>query len=125
MFVFVTIRQSIDMGVMDERVVAISPGELLGPDAEVVVGDELWRVVLRSVGENEGRGMTQDDDGAGHEEEDLLPHLPAIVSVGSRHLPHLAHVHALVLSQSQQSAGEGSHPCLYSLKIFSNNPSEY
>ena len=35
MFVFVTIRQSIDMGVMDERVVAISPGELLGPEITV------------------------------------------------------------------------------------------
>ena len=35
MFVFVTIRQSIDMGVMDERMVAISPGELLGPEITV------------------------------------------------------------------------------------------
>ena len=83
MVVFIAVRQSVDMGVMDQRVVAISPGKLLGPeinknhssnnikmlklpDAEVVVGDELRRVVLRRVGENEGGDVAKDDDGAGH-----------------------------------------------------------
>ena len=32
MVVFVAVRQSVDMGVMDQRVVAISPGKLLGPE---------------------------------------------------------------------------------------------
>ena len=36
------------------------------PDAEVVVGDELWRVVLRRVGEDEGGYVAEDDDRAGH-----------------------------------------------------------
>jgi len=66
MVVFIAVRQSVDMGVMDQRVVAISPGKLLGPDAEVVVGDELRRVVLRRVGENEGGDVAEDDDRAGH-----------------------------------------------------------
>ena len=80
--VFITIRESVDMRVVDERVVAISPGKLLGPeikknhssnikmlklpDAEVVVGDELRRVMLRRVGENEGGDVAEDDDRAGH-----------------------------------------------------------
>ena len=83
MVVFVAVRQSVDMGVMDQRVVAISPRKLLGPeikknhssnntkmvklpDAEVVVGDELRRVMLRRVGENEGGYVAEDDDRAGH-----------------------------------------------------------
>ena len=55
----------------------------------MIVGDELWSLVLRSVGENEGGEVTQDDDGAGHQEENLLPHLPAVISVGTRHLSEL------------------------------------
>ena len=33
--VLITIRESVDMGVVNERVIAISPGKLLGP--------EIWR----------------------------------------------------------------------------------
>ena len=36
------------------------------PDAEVVVRDELRRVMLRRVGENEGGDVAEDDDRAGH-----------------------------------------------------------
>ena len=59
------------------------------PDAEVVVGDELRRVVLRCVGENEGGDVAQGDHRDANEEEDLLPHLPAVIGVGAGHLSQL------------------------------------
>lgn len=34
------------MGVVEERVVTIPPGEGLGADAEVVVRDELWALMV-------------------------------------------------------------------------------
>ena len=48
--------------------------------------------MIRGVGEDEGVDVADNDDGAGHEEEDLLPHLPSIVSVSSRHLSDLGPV---------------------------------
>ena len=37
MVVFIAVRQSVDMGVMDQRVVAISPGKLLGPEIKKII----------------------------------------------------------------------------------------
>merc|ERR1719189_1549487 len=94
------------MGVVDERVVAISPGELLRPDAKVIIGHEWRRSVLVLVREVESRDVSQDDDGDSNEEEDILPQLPSIISVGPRHLSHLGHVDTIVLAESQKSSCE-------------------
>ena len=55
----------------------------------MIVGDELWSLVLRSVGENEGGDVAHDDHRDANEEEDLLPHLPAVIGVGAGHLSQL------------------------------------
>jgi len=104
-----TIRESVDVGVMDEGMVAISPGELLGPEAKVIVGNKWRRIMLVLVGEIESRKVTHDDDWTGHDKKDLLPHLPAVVGVGARHLSQLAQADPFVLGQSENSTCEGSH----------------
>ena len=76
------------------------------PDAEMIVGNEWRRLVLRGVGKDEGRHMGQHDGGAGNNEEHFLPFLPVVISVGSRHLPHLGPVG---LSQQTQSASNQRH----------------
>lgn len=37
------------MGIVEKRVVPIPPGEGLGSDAEVVIGDEFWALMVASV----------------------------------------------------------------------------
>jgi len=102
----ISIGESVDMGVVDQGMVSISPGKLLSPDAEMIVGNEWRRLVLRGVGKDEGRHMGQHDGGTGNNEEDFLPFLPVVISVGSRHLPHLGPVG---LSQQTQSASNQRH----------------
>ena len=41
MLLLIAVGQGIDVWVVNEGVVAVSPGELLGPDAKVVVRDKL------------------------------------------------------------------------------------
>ena len=78
MVFLIAIWQSVQVTVVDERVIAISPGKLLGPDAKVVIGDE-WRGFVRgSVGHSKRVDMAENDDGDAHKKEALLPHLPAI-----------------------------------------------
>lgn len=47
--VLVASGQRIDVGIMEKCVVTIPPGEGLGSDAEVVVRDELWALLVASV----------------------------------------------------------------------------
>lgn len=47
--VLITGGQRIDVGIVEKRVVAVPPGEGLGSDAEVVIRDELWALVVASV----------------------------------------------------------------------------
>lgn len=47
--VLVASGQSIDVRIVEKCVVAVPPGEGLGADAEVVVGDELWALSVASV----------------------------------------------------------------------------
>merc|ERR1719300_2250342 len=71
----VAIREGIDVAVVEEGVVAISPGELLAPDSEVVIGNELGGGVGVLVSHAEGVHVPEDDDGDGGKEEALLPGL--------------------------------------------------
>merc|ERR1712025_461743 len=87
--VLITVREGIEVAVVDERVVAISPGKLLGPDAEVVIRDKWRRLVLRGIRSHESRNVSENDHGASDEEEAGPPPLPVSVSVGARHLPDL------------------------------------
>jgi len=107
MVMFIAVRQSVDMGVMDQRVVAISPGKLLGPDAEVVIRDKWRRLVLRGIRSHESRDVSENDHGASDEEEAGPPPLPVSVSVGARHLPDLGHVG--LPQQAQGGAPEQGH----------------
>jgi len=101
------VREAVDVGVVDKRVVAISPGKLLGPDAEVIIGDKRRRIVLRGVRSDEGRDVSEDDHGASHEVEARPPPLPVGVSVGAGHLPGLGHVG--LPEQAQGGAPEQGH----------------
>jgi hypothetical protein len=47
----------------------------LGPDAEIIVGGELWPLGLVGVDHEEGVYVAQHDNGDGAEEEHLLPQL--------------------------------------------------
>jgi len=68
--VLIAVREGIEVAVVDERVVAISPGKLLGPDAEMVIGDEWRRLVLGGIRGHESRDVRENDHGASDEEED-------------------------------------------------------
>merc|ERR1711915_618198 len=46
---FVAIGQGIDMRIVDQGMVAISPGKLLGPNAEMVVRNEWRSFMLRPI----------------------------------------------------------------------------
>jgi len=83
----VAVGEGVDVGVVDEGVVAISPGELLGPDAQVLVGDKLrTSVLLAHAGESVD--VPQNDDGDAHHEKHGPPNFPAVFGVtASRHLP--------------------------------------
>jgi len=76
--------------IVDERVITISPGKLLHPDAKVVIRDEWRGLVLGSVGHSERVDMAENDDGDPHEEKSLLPHFPAISIMPSGHVADLA-----------------------------------
>ena len=62
--------------------------------------------MFRGIREDEGRAMSQHNGGTGNNEEDFLPFLPVIISVGGRHLPDLGPVG---LSQKTQSACNQRH----------------
>jgi len=101
------VRETVDVRVVDEGVVAISPGELLGPDAEVIIGDKWRRLVLGGVGEDERGDVGQHDGGARHHEEGSSPSLPVSVRVTCGHLPGLGHVGGL--HQTKQGAPQQRH----------------
>jgi len=105
--VLIAVRESIDVAVVDERMVAISPGKLLGPDAEMVIGDVRRRLVLGGVRGNEGRHVSENDHGTSDEEEAGPPPLPVGVGVGAGHLPDLGHVG--LPEQAQGGAPEHGH----------------
>merc|ERR1719219_124297 len=88
----------------------IAPGESLCSDAEMVIGDE-WRCfMLRPVTHAKSVDVSEDADGDGNKEECLLPHLPTIRVVTSRHLAHLAHAGGLgLLEELDVGPGEGGH----------------
>ena len=86
--------ERVGVGVVDEGVVAVTPGELLGPgehtnlyqrvsrvtrvkchepDAEVIVLHEGRGIHLTRVWEDEGGDVGQRDGGAGHHEEGSPP----------------------------------------------------
>jgi len=107
--VLITIRESVDMGVVNERVITISPGKLLGPDAKMVIGDKWRGLVLGGVRGDECSHVGEHDDRASHEEEAGPPSLPVSVSVGPGHLPDLSHV-----GLPQQTQASSSHILLAS-----------
>merc|ERR1719147_475053 len=84
---FVPCWEGIHVGVVDEGVVTIAPGESLGPDSEMVIGDEFGSSVLRSITHSEGIDVSEDDDGDASEEEGFFPHFPAIRVMASGHTP--------------------------------------
>merc|ERR1719340_157066 len=83
---FVAVREGVHVGVVEQRVVAVSPRELLAPDSEVVIGNELRGGVGVLVSHAEGVHVPEDDDGDGGKEEALLPGLVA-TSMTTAHLP--------------------------------------
>merc|ERR1719278_2426522 len=83
---FVAVREGVHVGVVEQRVVAVPPGELLAPDSEVVIGNELGGGVGVLVSHAEGVHVSQDYDGDGGKEETLLPGLVA-ASMTTAHLP--------------------------------------
>jgi len=82
--VLVTIRQTVHVRVVDEGVVAVSPGEPLAPDSEVVVGHEGRGLGL--LAHTEGVDMAEDNDGNSAQNERLLPD-PETTSMPPTHLP--------------------------------------
>merc|ERR1719474_2517773 len=58
--------------------ISIAPRESLGPDTEMIIGDEWRRLMLRSIAHAKGVDVSEDDDGDGSEHEGLFPELPAI-----------------------------------------------
>ena len=88
MILFKTIRKCIGVRIVNERVIAISPGKFLnniwlkesrqsvwylGPDSEMIIGDEGRRIHLTRISQNKGVYITKDDHWSSHEEKDLLP----------------------------------------------------
>merc|ERR1719167_722794 len=82
---FVAVREGVHVGVVEQRGVAVPPRELLAPDPEVVIGNELGGGVGILVSHAEGVHVP-DDDGDGGKEEALLPGLVA-ASMTTAHLP--------------------------------------
>lgn len=83
---FPPIGQWIHLGIVEQRVLTIAPGEAARANAQVLVGDELWsRVVivvfhLHDVGVHTG----QPDGGDAHEVEDFLPKIGIGLVVSGR-----------------------------------------
>jgi len=102
------IRKGVDMTVVDQRVVAISPRKLLGPDAEVIIRNKWRRFMLSGVRENKCSDMTENDHGASYEEENLLPLFPVIISVGMGHLSDLGPVGVPQQAESAANQRHGS-----------------
>merc|ERR1719367_2790344 len=82
----IAVGEGVHVGVVDEGVVAISPGELLASDPEVVIGNKLRGSVGTLVSHAEGVHVPEDDDGDGSKEESLLPNLKT-TPVATAHLP--------------------------------------
>merc|ERR1711928_80653 len=85
----IAVREGIHVGVVDQRVVSISPWELLAPDPEVVIGDKLRGGMGALISHAKGVDVPKDDDGDGSKEEALLPGLVS-TSVATAHLPDQA-----------------------------------
>merc|ERR1719278_795964 len=85
----IAVREGIHVGVVDQRVVSISPWELLAPDPEVVIGDKLRGGMGALISHAKGVDVPKDDDGDGSKEEALLPGLVS-TSVAAAHLPDQA-----------------------------------
>merc|ERR1719317_1870824 len=77
-FMLIARGQGISMRVVNQGMISITPRESLGPDSEMVIGDEFGSSVLRSVTHSEGIVVSEDDDGDASEEEGFFPQLPAI-----------------------------------------------
>merc|ERR1712107_866915 len=80
----IAVREGVHVRVVDQRVVAISPGEL--PDPEVVIGNKLRGGVGALVSHAESVHVTEDDDGNGSKDKSLLPNLEA-TPMAAAHLP--------------------------------------
>merc|ERR1719320_1849518 len=107
---FIPSREGIQVGVVDEGVVTIAPGESLGPDSEMVIGDEFGSSVLRAVTHSEGIDVSEDDDGDTSEEEGFFSQLPAIRVMASGHVADLAQAAGLgLLEELHVGPGEGGH----------------
>lgn len=70
-------RQRVCFGIVEERVVAIAPGEATGSDAQVLIGNKLGLVIVIVVLQLEEVGVQgrEDDRWHGDVEEDFLPEL--------------------------------------------------
>merc|ERR1719234_1284975 len=82
----IAVGQGVDVGVVNQRMIAITPGKCLAPDPEVVIGDKLRGLVGALISHAEGVHVSQDHDGDGGEEEALLPDSVS-AAVASAHLP--------------------------------------
>merc|ERR1719391_335520 len=106
----IAVGQGVDVWVVDKGVVAVSPGELLGPDAKVVVRDKLGTsVFLTHAGESVD--VAQDDDRHPHHDKHVPPHFPAVFGVAAGgHLPrHNWRVEALAHEQTGGTRENGRH----------------
>jgi len=81
-------RQSICVAVVDEGVVAVSPGESLSPDPQMVIR-YIWRGVhLCPICQDKGIDIAKNNHWKSYKKENFLPQLITIWVVPSRHPPH-------------------------------------
>merc|ERR1719320_515573 len=98
------------MRVVNQGMISITPRESLGPDSEMVIGDEFGCGVLRPVTHSEGIDVSEDGDGDASEEEGFFPQLPAIRVMASGHTADLAQALGLgLLEELHVGPGKGGH----------------
>merc|ERR1719397_624899 len=85
----VAVGQGVEVLVVNQGMIAITPGECLAPDPEVVIGDKLRGGMGALISHAKGVDVPKDDDGDGSKEEALPPGLVS-TSVATAHLPDQA-----------------------------------
>ena len=102
----ITVGEGVEVGVVEQGVVTITPGEGLSTDPHVIVLLEFWSHGV--LGHTESIDVAKDDDGNGGEEEGLLPVLVAVSSV-TRHVSHGGSHRSILGQNSGAVSDEGSH----------------
>lgn len=107
LFSFITRGEGVEVGVVDQTVVSIAPGEGLSTNSHVVVLLELRSVWV--LGQAESIDVAKDTDGNSDDEEGLLPGLIAVSSVSARHAPHWGRQRATLGQNSGAISNKTSH----------------